>query len=399
MTTTVIITICLLLLAAYVFDISAAKTKIPTVIFLLLLGWGVKQTTVLFNVTMPDLGPLLPGLGTIGLILIVLEGSLELELNRTKIPVIKKTLVAALLPLIILAFGIAAAFSYYIGTDLKTALVNAIPLCVISSAIAIPSSKNLSATSREFVVYESSLSDIFGVLLFNFVALNETITLDSFGMFGIEILVIILLSFVSVAALSFLLSRIKSHVTYTPIILLVILIYAVSKIFHLPGLIFILIFGLFLGNLDEMADFRFIQKLRPEKLGKEVHKFKEITVEATFLVRALFFIVFGFLLDTTEILTIETLPWAAAIVTAIVAIRWAVLKVLKINPDPLVSIAPRGLITVLLFISITPEQAISVANKPLIVQVMLLSIMVMMVGLMASSGAATNSNANDTSAA
>jgi Kef-type K+ transport system membrane component KefB len=384
MTTTVIITVCLLLLLAYVFDISASKTKIPTVIFLLLLGWGVKQATTFLHINMPDLEPILPGLGTIGLILIVLEGSLELELNKTKVPVIKKSLIAALLPLIILAFGIAAAFSYYSGTDLKTALINAIPLCVISSAIAIPSSKNLSATSSEFVVYESSLSDIFGVLLFNFLALNDTITLESFGNFGIEMLLIILLSFISVAALSFLLSRIKSHVTYTPIILLVILIYAVSKIFHLPGLIFILIFGLFLGNLDEMADFRFIQKLRPEKLGKEVHKFKEITVEATFLVRALFFIVFGFLLNTTEILTVETLPWAAAIVTAIIAIRWVVLMVLNINPDPLVSIAPRGLITILLFLSITPKQAIPVASKPLIVQVMLLSILVMMVGLMAS---------------
>lgn len=384
MTTTVIITICLLLLAAYVFDISASKTKIPTVIFLLLLGWGVKQVTILLNITMPDLGPILPGLGTIGLILIVLEGSLELELNKSKVQVIKKSSLAALIPLLALAFGIAAAFSYVSGADFKTALVNAVPLCVISSSIAIPSSKNLSAGDREFVVYESSLSDIFGVLLFNFVALNDTITAQSFGSFSLEFLLIILLSFVSVAALSFLLSRIQSHVTYTPIILLVILIYAVSKIFHLPGLVFILIFGLFLGNLDEMTGYRWIEKLRPEKLGKEVQKFKEITIEATFLVRALFFIVFGFLLETSEMLSKESIPWAAGIVTGIVATRYVILKLLKLNIDPLISIAPRGLITILLFLSVTPEQALPVATKPLVVQVMLLSVLVMMVGLMAS---------------
>jgi hypothetical protein len=334
---------------------------------------------------MPDLQPILPGLGTIGLILIVLEGALELELNSSKVPVIKKSTVAAFIPLFALAFGIATAFSYYCHTDLKTALVNAVPLCVISSSIAIPSSKSLGAANREFIVYESSLSDIFGVLLFNFVALNETITAGAFGHFALELLIIIVLSFVSVAGLSFMLSRITSHVTYTPIILLVILIYAVSKVFHLPGLVFILIFGLFLGNLEQLKNFAWIEKLRPEKLEKEVAKFKEITIEATFLVRALFFIVFGYLLDTSEILTIETLPWAAGIVTAIVAIRWATLKLLKVNTDPLVSIAPRGLITILLFLSITPEQAIPVASKPLVVQVMLLSILVMMTGLMSSS--------------
>ena len=68
MTTTIIITICLLLLLAYIFDISSALTKIPSVILLLLLGWLVKQTVELFNIHIPDLNPLLPILGTIGLI-------------------------------------------------------------------------------------------------------------------------------------------------------------------------------------------------------------------------------------------------------------------------------------------------------------------------------------------
>lgn len=89
MTTTIIITICVLLLLAYVFDISSALTKIPSVILLLMLGWAAKQTVELFNIHIPDLNPLLPVFGTIGLILIVLEGTLELELNKSKRAVIK----------------------------------------------------------------------------------------------------------------------------------------------------------------------------------------------------------------------------------------------------------------------------------------------------------------------
>lgn len=382
MTTAIIITICLLLLLAYVFDISSPLTKIPSVILLLLLGWAVKQTTDVFRLHIPDLNPLLPIFGTIGLILIVLEGSLELELNKSKLPVIKKSLLNALIPMFALAFLLAFAFQYFGQVSLKTAFLNAIPFCVISSAIAIPSVRNISAGNKEFTIYESSFSDIFGVLLFNFIALNRIINAGSFGNFALELLLIIGISFIAVIGLSFLLSRIKHHITYTPIILMAILIYAVSKVYHLPGLIFILVFGLFLGNLDELKQFKWMEKFRPEKLDKEVKKFKEITVEATFLIRALFFMLFGFLMEAKEILNPETIPWAVGIVASIIFIRWLALTVSTLSVSPLLFIAPRGLITILLFLAIVPEQNIPIVNKSLIIQTIILSVLVMMLGLM-----------------
>ncbi len=382
MTTAIIITICLLLLLAYIFDISSPLTKIPSVILLLLLGWLARQTTDFFQFHIPELNPLLPIFGTIGLILIVLEGSLELELNKSKISIIKKSSLNALVPMFVLAFLLAYAFQYFSQASFKTALVNAIPLCVISSAIAIPSVRNISAYHKEFTIYESSFSDIFGVLFFNFITLNEIFNVQTFGNFLLELLLIILISFIAVLSLSFLLSRIKHHVTFTPIILMVILIYAVSKVYHLPGLIFILIFGLFLGNLDELKRFRWIEKLKPEKLDKEVKKFKEITVEATFLIRALFFMLFGFLMEAKEILNPETIVWAIAIVFIIIMVRWLALKISKFSTSPLLFIAPRGLITILLFLAILPEQNIPIVNKSLIIQTIILSVFVMMLGLM-----------------
>ncbi|MCC7452710.1 MAG: sodium:proton antiporter, partial [Crocinitomix sp.] len=71
MTVSIIITLSVLLILAYVFDISASKTKIPSVILLLLLGFGVKLLSSSFGIEIPDLNPILPVLGTIGLILIV----------------------------------------------------------------------------------------------------------------------------------------------------------------------------------------------------------------------------------------------------------------------------------------------------------------------------------------
>ena len=111
----IIITICVLLLLAYAFTISSSKTKIPSVILLLLLGWVVKQITDVFHIVIPDLNSLLPFFGTLGLVLIVLEGSLELELNKKKLPFVGKTLVTAIIPLFVTAFVIGHFFYYFLA--------------------------------------------------------------------------------------------------------------------------------------------------------------------------------------------------------------------------------------------------------------------------------------------
>ena len=384
MTTTIIITFCVLLLIAYVFDLTASKTKIPSVILLLLLGWAVRQLTLILDIHLPDFSPILPVFGTVGLILIVLEGSLELELNKSKFGLIRKSFLGALVPMIALAFLLAFAFRYFGHFGLKDSLTNAIPFCVISSAIAITSVRNLSSHNKEFVIYESSLSDILGVLIFNFLALNETIDRFSFGNFGLQLLIITVVSFIANIGRSFLLSKIEHHIKFVPIILLVILIYAVSKIYHLPGLIFILLFGLSIGNLDELKRFRWTEKFKPEELNKEVNKFKELTIEAAFLIRALFFLLFGYLIETSEVLNADTFIWALAIVFFIFTFRLIQLKLSKLPLQPLLFVAPRGLITILLFLSIEPPHTISLVNKSLIIQVIILTALLMMFGLMAN---------------
>jgi cell volume regulation protein A len=382
MTVTIIITFCVLLLIAYVFDLTSSKTKVPSVILLLLLGWAVKQLTIWLDIQLPNFSPILPVLGTVGLILIVLEGSLELELNKSKFGLIRKSSFGALLPMIALAFLLAFAFRYFGHFGLKDSLINAIPFCVISSAIAIPSVRNLSSHSKEFVIYESSLSDIFGVLIFNFLTLNDTIDTNSFEQFALQLIIIIVVSFISTIGLSILLNKIEHNIKFVPIILLVVLIYEVSKIYHLPGLIFILLFGLSIGNLDELKKFKWIEKFKPDELNKEANKFKELTIEGAFLVRALFFLLFGYLIETSEILNADTFLWAIAIVFFMLVFRSIQLKLSKLPLQPLLFVAPRGLITILLFLSIDSTHTISFVNKSLIIQVIILTALLMMIGLM-----------------
>jgi Kef-type K+ transport system membrane component KefB len=382
MTVTIIITFCALLLIAYLFDLTSARTKIPSVILLLILGWLVRQASIVFDAKLPDFSSFLPVLGTFGIILIVLEGSLMLELNKSKFGLIRQSFIGALLPMLGLALSLGFFFSYFGEFDLKNSIANVIPLCVISSAIAIPSVSNLSKKNKEFVIYESSISDILGVLLFNFIALNKIIDLQSFGYFGLQLLIIFVVSFVATIALSVLLNKIEHHVKFVPIILLIVLIYEISKIYHLPGLIFILLFGLFIGNLDELRHIRWIERFKPVEFNKEVLKFRDLTMEAAFLVRALFFLLFGYLIETSEILNPDTLLWATVIVVFIFGFRALQLKISKLPLSPLLFVAPRGLITILLFLSMDPEQVISIVNKSLIIQVIAMTALLMMFGLM-----------------
>lgn len=383
MSTSIIITVCVLLLLGYIFDVTAVKTKIPSVILLFVLGWLVRQVSIYFSIVLPDLNPLLPVLGTIGLILIVLEGSLELELNKTKIPIIRKSFIIATIPMLLMGFFVAAIFYYYDQCySYKDCLVNAIPFCVISSAIAIPSASGLSKNNKEFIIYETSLSDIVGVLFFNFVALNATINLQSFGNFALQIILILVISFLATVGLSLLLNRINHHIKFAPIVLIIILIYVISKVYHLPGLIFIMLFGLFLGNLDEIRKFKWFNKINAQELDNEVSKFKGLVSEATFLTKTLFFLLFGYLIETAELFNPQSLLWAVGIVVVIYGIRWLQLLAFKIPLSPLLFISPRGLITILLFLAIEQGQKIPLVSKPLVIQVIVLTALIMMIGLM-----------------
>lgn len=386
MTITIIIIICILLLVAYLFDLTSARTKIPSVILLLVLGWACRQATDFFSYEIPDLTRLLPVLGTLGLILIVLEGALELDLNKSKLPLIKKSFLSSFLSMAILSFIFSYAIFYFTSNSISVSLINAIPLSIVSSSVAISSARNLSKGNKEFIIYESSFSDILGVLFFNFMVLNTYINFQAFLQFGMQVLIIIVISFIATFSLSFLLRKIDHPIKHAPIVILIILIYAISEIYHLPALIFILFFGLFLNNVDEMKNWKWIKKLNPYEFNKEVVRFRDIVTEGAFLIRAFFFTLFGFSFETREILNIQTFGLALIVFSLIVITRALILRITKQPIFPLVFVAPRGLITILLFFAIPPSQSILFVNKSLVIQVIILTVLFMMFGLMMSKG-------------
>ncbi|HNW89893.1 MAG TPA: hypothetical protein PKN48_09535 [Bacteroidales bacterium] len=383
-TSEIIIILCVLLLLAYAFDLSSSRTRVPAVVLLLLSGWLVRQGSIVLQINIPDLSIVLPVLGTIGLILILLESSMELELTRKKQPLIIKSFFMALLPYVALTFILAWIFQYFGNTTFKAGMINAIPLCNLSSAVAIPSVRHLSGKNKEFVIYESNFSDVVGVLFFNLMLMGGTFGIETVGYFHLQIIIMALISLVATLGLSILLNKIEHHIKFAPIILIIVLIYVISDVYKLPGLIFILIFGLFLANFSKIGHNKWIKKLKPEALEKEVTRFKDNATEMSFIIRSLFFLLFGFLMETSDILNTKTILWAIVIFAITYLVRFIWLKIFRLKLKPLFFIAPKGLFTIILYLTIPLSLTIPFINKSLIIQIIILSSLFMMFGLLAT---------------
>jgi hypothetical protein len=137
-----------------------------------------------------------------------------------------------------------------------------------------------------------------------------------------------------------------------------------------------------MGNLHQLKGFRGISNFNPEPLNIEIQKFKEITAEITFMIRSLFFLLFGFLINSSDLINLQNAQWAAWITSGIFIVRAVLLASVKLPLNPLLYVAPRGLITILLFLSLPAGHQISMVNQSLILQVIVLTALVMMLGLM-----------------
>jgi Kef-type K+ transport system membrane component KefB len=379
----ILILISSLIIFSYLFDLFSKKTRFPSILLLLASGVGIKYLCTEFNFPLIDFPQLLPVLGNLGLILIVLEGALELKYTRDKLSLVKTSLGAALFPMLLCIAAISALLFYCFQTDLHTVLLNSIPLAVISSAIAIPSAATLVEKKKEFIIYESSLSDILGIVIFNFVLINTSFTLFSFLELGIEIIIILIVSLVCCMGILFLLGKITHHIKYYLLFAVMILVYAVGKSFHLSSLIVILAVGIFLNN-TRFLRFEWFRKYFIYKgLEDDLHQLIAFTRESAFLIRTFFFLIFGYSLNLIELMESEVFVLGISILLIIFSIRFVYLKwVAKMELLPEVFISPRGLISILLFYSIPKENWISDKENGIVLIVIIGTSIVMTIGLL-----------------
>ena len=95
-----IIEASVILILSFLFNGISKRTNIPSVLLLILLGFILQFILKTFTSEEVDFFPALEVLGIIGLIMIVLEAALELELKKEKLIPILKSMAIALTVLI-----------------------------------------------------------------------------------------------------------------------------------------------------------------------------------------------------------------------------------------------------------------------------------------------------------
>ncbi|WP_423997705.1 cation:proton antiporter [Maribacter sp. IgM3_T14_3] len=370
----------LIVVLSFFFNGISKKTNIPAVLMLIVLGILIKIGLEFFIPEIPDFKGSLEILGTVGLIMIVLEAALELELKREKLWPILKSMAIALIGLVASAYIAALILYQFIpNMTMQSAWLYATPLSILSSAIIIPSVGGLSEEKKEFHIYESTFSDIMGIMMFYFLTgkLNPTEDTGAAG-FGINIIITIVIALVASYAIILVFQRIKSQAKLFLLISVLLLLYAIGKKMHLSSLIIILVFGLIVKNVNLFFPGKTKIFLEKERMQQIYHELHIVTLETAFVVRTFFFVIFGITIILSSLLSINVAIVSLLIIASIYIIRFLVLIVF-VGKDmlPQLFIAPRGLITVLLFYAIPMEAQIEGFDSGILLFVIIATSLVM----------------------
>lgn len=383
-----IIAFSIIVVVSYFFNVISFKTNIPSVLLLIILGVGIKFGLEYLGVyTDPFLIDILEILGIVGLIMIVLEAALDLKISPDKKELIWKSLGSAALSLMACALIIALIFKTFIFDSYFLSLVYAVPLSIMSSAIIIPSVGGLGDKWKEFMVYDGTFSDILGIMFFYFLIGNadqdsvKMVVWDVIGNIFLTVFLSVVLSYLLVIVFQ----KVTTQVKLFLLVAVLLLLYSVGKLFHLSSLVIILIFGLILNNHKIF----FIKKLKgwvnDEKIIAIRENFHLITIESAFVVRTFFFVIFGMSLSLGTLLDLRVFLISFLILITIYALRFFFLKLLYNKEDisSIIFIAPRGLITILLYFSIPAAIATDEFNMGILLYVIILTSIIMAISLIA----------------
>ena len=356
----IITSISVVIIISYIFNVIAKRTNIPSVLMLIVLGVLIQlfistsKTEVTQNI---DFQHLLSLLGKVGLILIVLEAALDLKLKRENISTVVKAFAVALLSLLVSSGAIAGLFKMVVFPSYSVfqCFLYAVPLSILSSAIIIPSVTHLPHKKKEFMVYDGALSDILGIMLFNYLLKYQHA--DSWqsiaGGISLNLLFTIVVSLIAGFGLVWLFQKLRSQAKLFLIISVLLLLYVLGSFLEISSLIIILVFGLVLNNNKLFFEKRFKRFVDSDKLEPVMHEFHILTLESAFVTRTFFFVIFGITIELSSLFSFKVALNGIAIVAILVFLRWFFLKIILFRDIfPEIFIGPRGLITILLFYAI-----------------------------------------------
>jgi Kef-type K+ transport system membrane component KefB len=359
-----LIAFSMVVLISHFFNLISRISRIPSV--LLLIGFGIilKYGSAYFEVNSINLSSSLNLLGTIGLILIVLEGASDLKITRHNFPIVKGSFSAAAVIFLVSTSAIALLFHWWGKADYRAAFVNAIPLGVISSAISIPTVASFTKHKKEFLTYESIFSDILGITFFNFMIIPSVLNLACFTNVVSKLLIVIIISVAGSYLLLLSLRNMKTQTKFFIILSLLVLFYSVGQIFNLSSLLLVFTFGLLLNNSKNIRGFKISRSTDQDRIDRSLEQFKSIVSESAFLIRTFFFVIFGYSMDLRGLLDKNVFLIGTLIIIILLLVRFLYLKfILNAHVFPEIFIAPKGLVTIVLFYSIPGSLAIKSFNE------------------------------------
>lgn len=381
----ILIAVSAIIIISFFFGEMSRKTNIPSV--LMLIAFGV-FCQLFVKIEQTTLKPILGLLGTVGLIMIVLEAALELELKREKYIPIAKAMAIALVGLLASIYVAAEILYYFYASDgmtMEKAWIYATPLSILSSAIIIPSVTALNPIKKEFHIYESTFSDILGIIVFYYLTGQLGDAGDHGGGlvgYGGNVLLTIVVSFIASYLIILIFQNIRSHTKLFLLIAVLLLLYGVGKEMHLSALIVILIFGLIIANMKLFFKGPLGRWLQLEKANHIYEGLHVITMETAFVVRTFFFVIFGLSINLLSLNSLTVAIISGLIIASIYIIRYLLLRP-SIGEDinPQLYIAPRGLITILLFYKIPEAAKVEAFNSGVLLFIIIGTSLIMTVAM------------------
>lgn len=367
----ILTSLSILIMISYLFGIISNKVRIPSVLLLIIAGILAKLLLERINLQFAISLPGMHMVGTLGLILIVLEGSLDLKIRKGKIKLITYRFLFSLIMIVLLSVTIGTVIGYFYKETILVSLVNAVPLSIISSAITIPSVSILSQNKREFLEYNSIFSDILGVLILNFLAFFDITKYAGVIGFSASLILTICISVLFSFVLVLFLGSLKQENKFIFILASIILLYSVGKLFHLSSLILVFIFGIIVNNFYGIHKKFAFEEYSIADTDKALNEFKTVIGQFSFIFRTIFFFLFGFSIEIRAICNNKVLITGGVCLALIYLFRYLMLKYLfSCSNFVQVLTTPRGLITILLFYTIPQGITIQDFDKGIILNIL-----------------------------
>ncbi len=308
--------VAIILFIGFFGEVIFKKTKIPDVIWLIIIG--IILSSVFKWVDPTAFEGAAPLFTTFALVYLLFEAGLNIDIKKF----IKSAPQGLALTFIsfVLAFLVTFLIGLAIGKGLVLSLLLGSILGGVSSAVVIPLVKNLDLTPkvRLALVIDSAISDVLCILgtvtiiaIFTTGGFSVSSTINNFlAQFLIAIAIGAALGFLWARFAAMFISKIGNFFMLT--LGLMLIVYSLTKMINANGAIACLVFGLVLGNSKHK------ESSVPEEMTIISGSGKHFFGELSFFIKTFFFVYLGILINFSEPISFL---WAFLIVIGIFIMR------------------------------------------------------------------------------